>query len=255
MNTLNNQKILITGASAGIGRAVAWALADKGAELYLLARREAKLKELLFDLQVKFPEGKFHLILGDISDMGVQERISTLELDVLFNNAGLARGRDRVEDSKLSDWQEMIQTNITANFMTVHSVLGPMIARKKGDIINLCSIAGHATYPGGAVYCATKHAVLAFTKVLREETCGKNIRVMQISPGMVNTEFSTVRFHGDKKAADAVYADMTPLSGEDIARMVVFMLESPRHVVIDEIITMPLEQGSATTISRKARHP
>jgi NADP-dependent 3-hydroxy acid dehydrogenase YdfG len=126
-----------------------------------------------------------------------------------------------------------------------------MIKSGGGDIINLCSIAGHYAYPGGAVYCATKHAVHAFTRALREETCGRNIRVMQISPGMVNTEFSQVRFKGDLKAAEAVYSGMTPLTGEDIADMMMFMLERPRHVVIDELITMPADQGSPMSVFRK----
>jgi NADP-dependent 3-hydroxy acid dehydrogenase YdfG len=126
-----------------------------------------------------------------------------------------------------------------------------MLKNGGGDIINLCSIAGHYTYQGGAVYCATKHAVLAFTRSLREETAGRNLRVMQISPGMVDTEFSTVRFKGDKNLAETVYQGMEPLSAQDIAEMMLFMLTRPRHVVIDEIITMPQAQGSATTVVRK----
>lgn len=174
-------------------------------------------------------------------------------MDVLINNAGLALGREKVEASTLLDWEQMISTNITANFRMVHAILPWMLEQKSGDIINLSSVAGHYTYPGGAVYCATKHAVKAFTRVLREETCGRNIRVMQISPGMVKTEFSQVRFKGDLAAAEAVYSGMTPLTGEDIARMMVFMLEQPRHVVIDEMITMPLDQGSPTTIHRSSK--
>jgi 3-hydroxy acid dehydrogenase/malonic semialdehyde reductase len=172
------------------------------------------------------------------------------KLEVLINNAGLALGRDRVENSHFADWEVMINTNITASFRLAHAVVPWMLKAGKGDIINLCSVAGHYTYPGGAVYCATKHAVLAFTRVLREETCGRNIRVMQLSPGMVNTEFSRVRFKGDHLAADATYKNMSPLLPEDIARMITFMLEQPRHVVIDEIITMPTDQGSPTTVLR-----
>ena len=167
------------------------------------------------------------------------KRVSDSRIDILINNAGLALGREKVQESLMSDWEAKINTNIMANFRMVHLILPWMIENGGGDIINLCSVAGHFTYPGGAVYCATKHAVKAFTRVLREETCGKNIRAMQISPGMVNTNFSTVRFKGDKKAADSVYHGMEPLTPQDIARMMMFMLEQPRHVVIDEIITMP----------------
>ena len=249
MNTLKDKRVLITGASSGIGKAMALLLAEKGCELFLLARRKDKL------LEVAKETGKtnVHLIAGDINDPGIVqeiEKISGKHIDILINNAGLALGREKVEQSSLADWETMISTNITANFRMVHTVLPWMLEKKGGDIINLCSVAGHYTYPGGAVYCATKHAVKAFTRVLREETCGKNIRVMQISPGMVNTEFSTVRFKGNTESADAVYNGMTPLEAIDIARMMTFMLEQPRHVVIDEIITMPQDQGSPVTVHR-----
>lgn len=244
-------RALITGASSGIGRAMAIELAKKGYELFLLARRKEKLEELQSELK----GAKVHLIVKDINDPDLAsevEKITEKRIDILINNAGLALGREKIAESKFEDWEQMISTNITANFKMVHIVVPWMLKNGGGDIINLCSIAGHYTYQGGAVYCATKHAVHAFTRVLREETVGKNIRVMQISPGMVNTEFSKVRFKGDQKTADNVYAGMTPLTGEDIARMMIFMLDQPRHVVIDEIITMPLDQGSPTTIHRRS---
>jgi NADP-dependent 3-hydroxy acid dehydrogenase YdfG len=246
-----NKRALITGASSGIGRAMAIAMGEKGYELFLVARRKDKLEEVAKEIT----KSKVHLIIADVNDPKLSDIINTAtngDLDILINNAGLALGREKVEASKFEDWQQMIDTNITANFKMVSVVLPMLIKRGGGDIINLCSVAGHYTYPGGAVYCATKHAVHAFTRVLREETAGKNIRVMQISPGMVDTEFSTVRFKGDKNAADSVYAGMTPLKGEDIARMMMFMLEQPRHVVIDEIITMPQDQGSPTTVHRRS---
>lgn len=250
-----NKRVLITGASAGIGWAVAVALGEKGHELFLVARRADKLNELKNELLKTNPNLKVHLIVKDVNDPEIlTEVIKATEgkIDILINNAGLALGREKVSESKFEDWESMISTNITANFRMVHIVLPMMLKNGGGDIINLCSIAGHYTYQGGAVYCATKHAVNAFTRVLREETAGKNLRVMQISPGMVNTEFSKVRFKGDQDTADKVYAGMTPLMGEDIARMMVFMLEQPRHVVIDEIITMPMDQGSPTTIHRRS---
>lgn len=250
------KRVLITGASAGIGRATALALGARGFELFLVARRKEKLLELQAELLAQNPTCKVHLIVKDVNDPAISleiEKITHKKIDILINNAGLALGREKVSDSKFEDWETMISTNITANFRLVHTVVPWMLENGGGDIINLCSIAGHFTYQGGAVYCATKHAVHAFTRVLREETVGKNLRVMQISPGMVNTDFSKVRFKGDQKSADTVYAGMTPLTGEDIARMMVFMLEQPRHVVIDEIITMPLDQGSPTTIHRMSK--
>lgn len=247
------QTALITGASSGIGRAMALSLASKQLRLILVSRRMKKLEELKEEILSSRPGKEIHLIAMDVNTpelMQEIEKVSAKRVDILINNAGLALGREKVEDSQFSDWDQMIATNITANFKLARLVLPWMLEHGGGDIINLCSVAGHYTYQGGAVYCATKHAVNAFTRVLREETCGKNIRVMQISPGMVNTEFSTVRFKGNKETADAVYSGMTPLMAEDIARMMTFMLDQPRHVVIDEIITMPTDQGSPTTVKR-----
>lgn len=250
MTNFQSKKVLITGASSGIGRAMALSLGNKGAELILVARRKEKLAEL----QKELSGVKVHLIAMDVNDPKIGEeikKVSNGRVDILINNAGLALGKEPILTSSTEDWEKMISTNMMANFKMVHLVLPWMLQNGEGDIINLCSIAGHYTYTGGAVYCATKHAVKAFTRILREETCGKNIRVMQISPGMVETEFSEVRFGGDKNKADAVYHGMTPLKAEDIARMMTFMLSEPRHVVIDEIITMPTDQGSPTTVSRR----
>lgn len=249
----SKKRALITGASSGIGRAMALSLGSRGHELFLLARRKEKLQEVCDEIRTLHPDAFVHQIAMDVNDADIKpelEKITNKKIDILINNAGLALGREKAEAGHFPDWEEMIRTNITANFRMVHMILPWMLESGGGDIINLCSVAGHYTYPGGAVYCATKHAVKAFTKVLREETCGKNIRVMQISPGMVDTEFSTVRFKGDREAADTVYQGMTPLRPEDIARMMTFMLDQPRHVVIDEIITMPTDQGSPTTVSR-----
>lgn len=254
MDSLIGKRALITGASSGIGRAMAFSLAQRGCELFLLARRKEKLKDVQAEIQKKYPAVIVHLLIGDVNDIALSAEIIAVtnkKVDILINNAGLALGREKAENSDFEDWEKMITTNITANFRMVHLILPWMLEAGGGDIINLCSVAGHYTYSGGAVYCATKHAVNAFTRVVREETCGRNIRVMQISPGMVDTEFSTVRFKGDSKVAESVYAGMTPLNGEDIARMMTFMLEQPRHVVIDEIITMPADQGAPTTISRR----
>lgn len=251
MEKLKNKRVLITGASSGIGKAVAILLGQQGAELFLLARREEKLlevKRLIGD------KTKVEILVADVNDKSISEKLASFtseKVDILINNAGLALGRDKVDQSLWEDMEGMIQTNITANFRIAHTIVPWMLKAGGGDIINLCSIAGHHTYPGGAIYCATKHAVLAFTRALREETAGKNLRVMQISPGMVDTDFSTVRFKGNSELADSVYQGMEPLLAEDIAEMMLFMLSRPRHVVIDEIITMPSAQGSPTTVVRK----
>ena len=246
---LLGKRILITGATSGIGLAVARSLFALGAQLTLVARRAERLQELGDELQAQ-------TLVADVSAddfvAALKKNVGT-EFDVLINNAGLALGREPVETSNPADWQQMMDVNVTALMRLTHAILPGMLARGNGDILNVCSIAGHVTYQGGAVYCASKNAVWAFTRALREETCGRGVRIMQISPGMVETEFSVVRFRGDQKLADNVYADMHPLSGEDVARQMVFMLEQPRHVCIDEITTMPTQQGSATTVKRSGR--
>lgn len=251
---MKKKNILITGASSGIGRSMAIALASADHHLFLIARREERLKELEKEILKLNPYVSITLIIADVNSSEISQKITEAtdsRVDILINNAGLALGREKVQDSAFNEWEQMIQTNVVSAFKICHLVVPWMLSNGGGDIINLCSIAGHYNYSGGAVYCATKHAVKAFTRILREETCGKNIRVMQISPGMVDTEFSTVRFKGDEKLAKSVYAGMTPLTADDIARMMKFMLDQPRHVVIDEIITMPTDQGSPTTVSRK----
>jgi NADP-dependent 3-hydroxy acid dehydrogenase YdfG len=256
MHNIIQKNALITGASSGIGLAMAFSLAAHNISLILVARRLDRLEDVRNQIIEKYPQAIIHLIASDVNSSELPDKIAKIsnkKIDILINNAGLALGKDFVEKGQLSDWQAMIETNITANFKMVHLVLPWMLQNGEGDIINLCSVAGHQSYQGGAIYCATKHAVHAFTKALREETCGRNIRVMQISPGMVETEFSLTRFKGDKNSAENVYSGMTPLSGDDIARMMQFMLDQPRHVVIDEIITMPMAQGSPTTVARNLK--
>jgi 3-hydroxy acid dehydrogenase/malonic semialdehyde reductase len=244
---------LITGASSGIGRAMAYSLASKNLNLILVARRLERLEHIKDDILKTYPNLNIQLLASDVNDpkfLARVEKVALGNVDILINNAGLALGKDKIENAQLSDWEQMIHTNMLATFKLAHLVLPWMLKNGGGDIINLCSVAGLYTYSGGAVYCATKHAVHAFTRILREETAGKNIRVMQISPGMVDTEFSMTRFRGDSFEAEKVYDGMTPLTAEDIARMMQFMLDQPRHVVIDEIITMPIQQGSPTTVVR-----
>lgn len=247
---LNSKTILITGASSGIGKASAHQLSKYANHLILISRSLDKLKALQEELS---HVTKVSVIASSVCDPDIEKKIKsvTSRVDILLNNAGLALGRDPVASLKFEDMNEMIQTNIIGNFNLSRIVLPMMLESGEGDIINLCSIAGHYAYMGGSVYCATKHAVKAFTRAMREETCGKNIRVMEVSPGMVETNFSVTRFHGDKNQADAVYKGMIPLSPLDIAEIIEFMVTRPRHVVLDEIITMPTDQGSPTTVFRR----
>lgn len=254
---LKSQRFLVTGASSGIGAATCHLLAQKGAEVLMVARRLDRLDKVASEIRQESPHAKLQLIELDVTAnnaIAQLESAGALNVAGLINNAGLALGRDPVATSKWSDAEQMLKVNVDAALRLAHAMVPGMLKRGQGDIVNLCSVAGHWTYQGGAVYCATKHALWAFTKALREETCGKNLRVMQISPGMVETEFSLVRFNGDAETAKKVYAGMTPLSAYDIAVQILFMLEQPRHVCIDEIVTMPTDQGAPTTIHRKSSH-
>ena len=172
------------------------------------------------------------------------------DVDILINNAGLAIGREHFEDYLEDDYMRMIDVNIKSAFRMVHKVLPFMNKKQEGDIICISSIAAHIPYEGGAVYTATKHALRAFCTSVRQETCGKNIRLIQISPGLVDTEFSTVRFKGDKKQADDVYKGMTPLVADDIAHQIVSTILLPRHVNIDEMLIIPTDQGGISKVVR-----
>lgn len=244
---------LITGASAGIGLATAVALAAEGVNLRLVARRAERLATVAEQLRARYPSVRIDVHAGDLRDDAFFTRLDGHEAfacDILVNNAGLARGLDPVAKAKLSDWRDMLSTNVEAAFHIVHACLPHLIARGGGHIVCLGSVAGHTAYENGSVYCATKHALGAFCKALRQETCDKNIRVSVVSPGMVNTEFSLVRFAGDQARADAVYQGMAPLTARDIARQIVFCLKEPAHVNVDEILVMPRVQGAATKVHR-----
>ena len=252
---LKNQRFLVTGSSSGIGAATSSLLAQRGAEVIMVARRQERLESVAQEIRQHVPQAKLQLLALDVTAPDVIDHLrkhNALEVHGLINNAGLALGREPVASSKWEDAEQMLKVNVDAALKIAHAIVPGMLSRGHGDILNLCSVAGHWTYPGGAIYCASKHALWAFTKALREETCGKNLRVMQISPGMVETDFSVVRFGGDQAMARKVYAGMTPLTPFDIATQIMFMLEQPRHVCIDEIITMPTDQGAPTTIHRKA---
>jgi 3-hydroxy acid dehydrogenase / malonic semialdehyde reductase len=257
---LANRLVMITGASSGIGAACAHQFAAAGARLLLVARRQERLQDLAVQLQQDFQTAT-HLLTLDVRDReAVQNQLAALpdpwtEIDILVNNAGLSRGLDPFQTADLNDWEEMLDTNVKGLLYVTRTLLPGMIERGRGHIINLGSIAGHQTYPKGHVYCASKAAVRAINEGLKLDLLGTPIRVSTVDPGMVNTEFSQVRFHGDKARADAVYAGLTPLTAADIADVVMFCATRPAHVNINEVVLMPVDQASATQVCRPQTEP
>ncbi len=246
---LKDKIALITGASAGIGAACAEVFAREGARLILAARRAEKLEKLAADLRAAHGTD-CHLLPLDVRDReAVNAAIAGLpatwqDIDILVNNAGLSRGLDKVQDGDATDWEEMIDTNIKGLLWMSRAVLPGMIARDKGHVVNLGSIAGRQVYPGGNVYCATKFAVRALNQALRIDLLGTRVRCSSVDPGMVETEFSEVRFHGDAEQAAAVYRNFPPLQAVDIAETVLFCVTRPPHVNIQEVLVMPTDQAA-----------
>lgn len=248
-----NQCVIITGATSGIGEACARRFAQHGARLVLTGRRKERLEALKTSLNVPV-----HLLALDMRDkQAVLEAVEGLpaefaEIDVLVNNAGLALGMGAADESDLDDWEQMIDTNIKGVLYCTHAILPGMVARDRGHIINLGSVAGTYPYPGGNVYGGTKAFLNHFSLELRADLLGKNIRVTSIEPGMVETEFSKVRFHGDEAQAKAVYSGMQPLTAEDIAESVYWCASQPAHVNINRLELMPVMQAfSPFAVKRK----
>lgn len=242
---------LITGATAGIGEATSRRLAAAGYRLVLLGRRRERLEKLARELA-----GEGHLMAPlDLKDRAALEsfvadhRDVFDQVEVLVNNAGLAKGVEKVQEARIEEWETMIDTNVKGLLYVTRLLLPSMIRRKKGHIVNLGSVAGRWTYPGGAVYCATKFAVRALTEGIRMDLLGTPLRVTNIEPGMVETEFSEVRLE-DKEAAAALYRDMKPLTAEDIAETIHWVLERPPHVNIQEIVIFPTDQAAVGQVHR-----
>lgn len=254
MQSLKQKQVFITGASSGIGRACAEAFAAGGANLILAARRIDRLEQLADELKQKFSVSVLTVELDvrnrDWVEQTVARLASQTEIDILLNNAGLARGLNKFHEASLPDWEEMIDTNVKGLIYVTRAVLPLMVKRQSGHIINIGSIAGREVYPSGNVYCATKSAVKALSQALRIDTLGHNIRVTNIEPGMVNTEFSLVRFHGDKDRADKVYQGVLPLTAEDVADAVFYAATRPAHVNISELLIMPTVQATSTMVHR-----
>ena len=256
MSSLKNTIVFITGASSGIGRACARAFAREGASILMAARRTDRLKDLAESLIAEYGVPVHHFVLDVRRQPEVERAVAALPeawkpIDILVNNAGLSRGLEKLHEGKLSDWEEMIDTNVKGLLYVSRAVLPGMVARGRGHVVNLGSIAGHELYPGGNVYCASKFAVKALSRGLRMDLSGTNVRVSTVDPGMVETEFSLVRFHGDADRAGKVYQGLTPLSPDDVADAVLYCATRPPHVNISEVIIMPTAQAAATIVHRK----
>ena len=246
---------LITGATSGIGRSTAIEFAKHGYNLIITGRRQERLTELKEALVKEHAVKVIDLCFDIREEKQVESALQSLpeefkQVDVLVNNAGLAAGLSGIQDGKISHWEQMIDTNIKGLLYVSKHVASLMIARKKGHIVNVGSIAGKEVYANGNVYCATKHAVDALNKGMRIDLLAHGIKVSAINPGMVETEFSIVRFEGDEERAKKVYENIVPLKPEDIAETIYWMASRPAHVNINDLIIMPTIQANATTVLR-----
>lgn len=253
---LKGKCTLITGATSGIGLACAEKLASEGSNLIITGRRSERLTAISKKLEAEYKVRVLPLMM----DVTVREDVSTKfknipedfkQIDILVNNAGLAAGVDLAHEANLDDWDQMIDTNLKGLMYVTRQVLPGMIERNNGHLINIASTAGHIVYPGGSVYCATKHAVRAVSKTLMLELMDYDIRVSSVDPGMVRTEFSEVRLKGDKSKAEDVYKGFDPLLAEDIADAVHYVVTRPSHVMIGEMVIYASSQGDGRSVSRK----
>jgi serine 3-dehydrogenase len=256
MSELRDRVVFITGASSGIGRSCGRAFGREGAKILMAARRADRLAALAAELRTDFGTAVHFFGLDVRRAAEVEKAITALPaewqaIDILVNNAGLSRGLDKLHEGVVGDWEEMIDTNVKGLLYVSRAVIPGMISRGRGHVINLGSVAGHEVYPGGNVYCATKAAVNALTRALRLDLVGTPLRVTSVDPGMVETEFSLVRFRGDAARAAKVYQGLQPLRPDDIAEVIVFCASRPAHVNINEVIVMPQAQASATVVHRQ----
>lgn len=250
---MKNKIALITGATSGIGKACALTLAKMGYDIIATGRR----KERLDQLESELPEGvRFFPLVFDVRDrIKVLEVLGNLpadwaKIDVLINNAGNAHGMDPIQTGDLDDWDAMMDINVKGLLYVSKAIIPGMTERKSGTIINIGSIAGKEVYPNGNVYCGSKHAVDAITKGMRIDLNPFGIKVIGIHPGMVETEFSLVRFKGDEARAESVYKGFEPLYAQDIADIVEFVVNRPPHVVLADIVVLPTAQASATLVNK-----
>ena len=246
---------LITGATSGIGKSTAIEFAKHGYDLIITGRRKERLEELKADLTKQYSVKVLNLCFDVRDEKQVEAAISSIptefkKIDVLVNNAGLAAGLAPIQDGNLSHWEQMIDTNVKGLLYITKHVSKILIGNKKGHIINVGSIAGKEVYANGNVYCATKHAVDALNKGMRIDLLPHGIKVSAVNPGMVETEFSIVRFDGDEERAKKVYENIQPLKPEDIAETIYWMASRPAHVNINDVIIMPTIQANSITVLR-----
>ena len=256
MESLRGKTVFITGASSGIGRATAKAFAQQGARLLLCARRTDRLTDLARELAALDPEPDVFNFKLDVQDaLAVNETIANLPkewraVDVLVNNAGLSRGLSKLYQDDPQNWEEMIDTNVKGLLYVTRAVVPGMLERGAGHVIGMGSTAGHQTYANGAVYCATKAAEKSIMEGLRIDLNGTPVRVTSVDPGMVETEFSEVRFRGDTERAAKVYSNITPLQPEDVADAIVWAATRPDHVNIHNILMTTIDQANSTVFHR-----
>ncbi|KAG2202278.1 hypothetical protein INT47_010726 [Mucor saturninus] len=258
MGRLQGKTVFITGASSGIGEASARQFADEGCNLILTARRLEKLEQLKSELEKAHPNIYVHAAQLDvrqkkqIDSVISQLPIQVQQVHVLLNNAGMVIGTDPLVEVEEDVIDQMLATNIKGLVLLTQALVPGMKERGVGHVINIGSVAGKQAYGGGSIYCATKFAVDAITKALAIELVETPIRVSQICPGLVNTEFSTIRFRGDKEKADSVYKGLQPLVADDIAELIVFTAGRPAHVNIADMLVFPVNQADSKTVYRRA---
>ncbi len=255
MSSIHNQAVFITGASSGIGRATALAFAAQGARLLLCARRVDRLDTLRVEAQQAGASAVNSFALDVRDRASVEAAIRSLPdgwqpIDILVNNAGLSRGLSRLQEDDLDHWEEMIDTNVKGLLYVTRAVVPGMVQRGRGHVINLGSTAGHQTYANGAVYCASKAAERVISEGLKIDLMGTPVRVTSIDPGMVETEFSQVRFGGDAERAAKVYQDITPLRAQDVADAIVWAATRPAHVNIHSILMTSIDQANSNVLHR-----
>lgn len=247
------KQALITGATSGIGRATALRLAAEGYEITATGRRADRLETLRKEIEAA--GGSCTTLVFDVrSEAEVRKFLTPLErVDLLVNNAGLAAGLEHIDKGDTADWDAMIDTNVKGLLYVTRVITPKMVAAGSGHVFNIGSIAGTEAYENGAVYCASKHAVHAISQSMRADLLSSGIKVTEIRPGMVETEFSQVRFHGDRERADRVYDGVTPLTGDDIAEAIAWAAQLPAHMNVNEMVLMPSQQAGAYYTYRKNR--